>query len=142
MTYLDRLLLPFGCFACLPAAYVKILQEVDRAWLREQKVDFFLCDQHWVQDLAEAKGGDELRYQGVIKVALEKRIQLRTMDWAVQCFIEGKALDPESCPRYLVNWPKAHPGSKKTSPNRYPEELFWFKLAKERYEVGQARASQ
>lgn len=95
-----------------------------------------MCDQHWVQNLAEAKSGDEVRYQGVIKVALEKRIQLRTMDWAVQCFIEAKVIDPESCPRFLVNWPKGHQGSKKTSPSRYPEDLFWFKLAKERYEVG------
>lgn len=118
---------------------MRLLQEVDVSWLREQTVEFFLCDQYWVKELAEAKGGNEQRYQAIITAALEADVELRSMDWAVQCFIEGFVINAHGRSRYLVTWPhrgKGSSGTKKVSPHRYPEEMFWFKYGSERYEVG------
>jgi len=116
-----------------PTAFVKLLKEVDAGWLKEQKVDFFLCDQLWVQGLPLSKDPIEQRYCSIIHAGVEAGVELCSMDWAVQVFINRRVISPITSPRYTVSWPH-HRGDMKYLTNT--TQVFYCKYGTDRYEVG------
>ena len=149
------------CMSVYVAAYVKLLQEVDDVrWLQEHKVDFFLCDQLWVQSLllpptdsSRTTPVEHKTYCSIISAGVEAGAELRSMDWAVQCFIHRYLVSPTSSPRYGVAWPNSYSpaaggtttssGSSKKKGGLLPllsggttGQVYYCKYDVDRYEVG------